>query len=198
MFISLLSISLLCFACPLHGVSDFHPIGKVNTWIRDENRRRDVHLPFVATLSTVGPGVRPYSYPIEITKISRKDGIFFFTKNDTQTVKHLNFNPFVTLGIYLPKTRKQIFISGKIEAASSEILENTWKKMSRLRQSTFFNTEIAPGDGKSRAAMPNTFLGYHLTADQMFFYTNAAGKVSKKEQFKLENNGCWLEYQLGL
>jgi len=159
--------------------------------MKDEKKQRDLRLPFVTTLSTVDSSTRPYTCPIEIIKIGQKYGIFLFTKNGTRTVEHLHSNPFVTLGVYLPKTHRQIFITGKVVDAPIGILEHTWKQMSRSKQSAFLNAEIFLRDRKSETLVPNTFLGYHLIPDQVFFYTNETGKVPEKEQFTLENNNCW-------
>ncbi len=190
--ISLLFILILFFTRSIDGVDCVQPIPRVNEWMRREKSRRDLSLPFVTTLSTVGLDQRPYTYPIEVINITQKNGIFFFTKNGTQTVENLNSNSFVTLNIYLPKTGKQIFISGKIKSASSKVIESAWKKLSRRTQSTFLDVKISDRGKTPNLSVPTIFCGYQLIPDQVFFHTNATDKAPEKEQFKLENNSCWL------
>ena len=200
----LLFVSL--FSLPLQAADrSFHPVDKVKEWIKDGKGQKGSVPNLLSTLSTVGSDLRPHTAPIKIAKINKKEGFLFFTRKGTPMVNNLDLNPLVNLHICLPKIHKHIFIDGKVETLSEEILQKRWKGLSRSMKLTFLSDQdskfkakrIKKKKGDQRVdksleaeeiPMPNTFVGYSLLPDQILFHSTRGRGAGKKELIKLEED----------
>ncbi len=203
-------LSALLFTLPLQGEDHpFHPVDKVKAWIKEGKEQKGSFPNLMSTLSTVGSDLRPHTSPIKIAKINKKEGFLFFTRKGTPMVDNLDLNPLVNLHICLPKIGKHIFIGGRVESLSQEILQNKWKVLSRSMKLTFLSdqdsnikqkrTKKRNGQQVDKSTeeipMPNTFVGYSLLPDQILFHSTRGHRGGKKELIQLGENS-WTIFEI--
>lgn len=210
-----LLIAFLFFLLPLVtlGAKENHnPILKTKHWFEEEKQKSDRGFHRFATLSTIGPDGHPYSRMIEIVGMSQKNGILFFTHRSTNKAQHLSVNPFAALNIWLPKTLRQVSINGSVKEVPHDIAQRSWKRMPRFMKITFLASEhkgvLSSSDiledrkakleeayKEREIPMPESFVGYRLTPDQVVFYEIKPRNFPERELVELEGNE-WVTCQL--
>lgn len=198
--LALFLLPLLFLSLKANGVA-IAPIKKINAWFNEEKAKSERGFHRFASLATVGTDGAPHVRIIEITGISKKRGVSFFTHKMTQKAKDLAFNPQAALNIWLPKTLRQMTVNGTVSFATQEETERAWKRMPRFmklvfmasdHESTIESTEILEKKKmqldktyKDDIPMPYTFVGYHLKPDMITFYEIKPRHFPIKEIAKL-------------
>lgn len=165
-----------------------------------------------AHLATVTP---KYKSSIRMVNIFWEDNqeVTFYTHRNTKKVNYLLRNPFASMNIWLPATRKQITIDGKVSPLKHERLEAKWSKMPRWMQLKFMASDhrsIMDDQGEGMRAklkelndmypesvpMPDSFVGYALEPKFITFYeVNMPDFATKKVAEKKGHEWLVLAYQ---
>lgn len=165
-----------------------------------------------AHLATVTP---KYKSSIRMVNIFWDDNeqITFYTHRNTKKVNYLQRNPFASMNIWMPATRKQITLDGKVVPLKHEVLEAKWQKMPRWMQLRFMASDhrsVIEDDGEQMRAnlkaleakypdmipMPDTFVGYAMDTKFITFYeVNMPDFATKKVAEKKGNGWLVLAYQ---
>ncbi|MEM7174602.1 MAG: pyridoxamine 5'-phosphate oxidase family protein [Chlamydiota bacterium] len=196
---------ILPFALCATTKKDSHPITKISRWFNKEKERTEGRFHRFATLATVSAAGKPYTRMIELVKVSKKNGLVFFTHKNSVKVQHFSLNSNAALNIYLPKTKRQVSLTGIVSAVSLDETEKAWKRMPRFLKLTHMLSEqkrdptsieileqrkkqIAKRYHKVDIPMPSTFVGYLFEPEEVIFLEIRAPKVSVKELAQIDKD----------
>ena len=181
-----------------------HPIRKVNQWYKAEKERSGKGFHKFATLATVSQDNHPMTRMVELVGFSQGKGALFFTHRNTTKVEHLTSNPHAALNIWLPKTLRQVSMTGTVVEIPRQDAEKSWKRMPRFMKLTFMASEHkgeidSPDVLQKRKAkleelykndipMPDAFVGYRFQPDTITFYEIKPRNFPHKEIAHLDHD----------
>lgn len=186
------------------AAKELHPIAKANGWLNEEKERTEGRFFKFAALATVDADGNPHNRMIEITKLTQKEGAFFFTHAKTQIMAHLRSTPRASLNFYLPKTHRQMTMNGRVYQLSQNDAEKAWKRFPRFMQLIFITTnkdeplgsaeilekrkKIIDGEYPQEIPFPQTFVGFRLEPENITFYQMNHRSFPTKEIACLTNS----------
>ncbi len=181
------------------------PMQKVDQWFEEEKEKTEKGFHKFATLATVAPNQQPSTRMIELTSVSEESGCHFFTHRATQKVEHFSQNPRAALNIWLPMTLRQISLTGTVAEISQNEAEAAWKRMPRFMKITFLASDHKgsieshielhvkkaqlEAELKSDIPMPEAFVGYRFTPDNVTFYAIQHQDFPVKEVVAFADDG---------
>ncbi|MDJ0652353.1 MAG: pyridoxamine 5'-phosphate oxidase family protein [Simkaniaceae bacterium] len=165
---------------------DAHPITTVKQWCKEEKALTEGRYFIIGTLASVSSNSMPHTQMIEVSHFDKNRGALFFTHKNTYQAKNFETNPQASLNIWLPKTRRQVTLEGRVEEVSRIEAEKSWNQMPRFMKLSFLASnhtgrleseeamqkrkETLDKEFFKEIPMPATFIGYRLIPEEVIFY----------------------------
>lgn len=188
------------------------PIQKSLCWLEEE-RRLGSPYPKGAILATVDTEGKPSSRVVAVRQLDDQ-GVLFFTQRLSKKVTQLRSFPFASITVWLPITKRQINLEGKIIELSPEENAFYWDALSKEGQLKF--STYAPMTGQTidnanvlqdryeilhrqyaDQVIPVSpeYIGFRLKPDTYHFYELNLEEFSERQLFT-QVDGKWKSERL--
>ena len=153
-------------------------------------------------LATVGQAEKPTTRVLYLKKFTGNEFVFF-THEDSKKGEDIAFNENVSACIFFPASLRQIRIEGRAVIGKQEEANEYWETRQALSKAGGIlskQSQILPNyeefvieahklaEEKSPLLKPETWVSYHIIADEFEFWEGAPNRLNLRTKYKKDLN----------